>query len=334
MVTNIRDLLIRDDVIVSIAGTVVSIREDEFLLQDSTGQIWVEPARPGLGLGNLTIGEQVTVTGDRDDLEDFDAIRIIRADGSDVIGQPQPSNPVPSNPVQPTPSENIRNPGTIPLVNIADLQIRDDVLVKIRGTVVALREDEFLLRDRTGSVWVEPARGNLAIGEQVTVIGDFDDAADFDARRIIRSDGQRFNGTNQADRFTGTSWNDSLDGNGGADILNGRAGDDGLVGGQGSDRLTGGAGQDQLIYESLRCAGDVMTDFTPTADLIDLSQIFNQSRYRSANPFADYVQLQQTTRGTEVRLDPDGDLGNAGFRTLVTFLGVNVNAINANHFVV
>lgn len=32
MVTNIRDLQVRDDLIVTIAGTVVSVRDDEFVL--------------------------------------------------------------------------------------------------------------------------------------------------------------------------------------------------------------------------------------------------------------------------------------------------------------
>ncbi len=88
MVTKIRDLQVRDDLIVTIAGTVVAVREDEFLLQDSTGQVWVDAVRRGSGTINLAIGEQVTVTGDLDDLEDFDAVRITRSDGSEVIGQP------------------------------------------------------------------------------------------------------------------------------------------------------------------------------------------------------------------------------------------------------
>lgn len=68
MVTNIRDLQVRDDFIVTIAGRVINVREDEFLLQDSTGQIWVEPVRRRPGRSNLNIGERVTVIGDSDEM--------------------------------------------------------------------------------------------------------------------------------------------------------------------------------------------------------------------------------------------------------------------------
>lgn len=87
MVVNIRDLQVKDDFIVSISGTVASIREDEFILSDRTGQVLVDA---DLGKGQilpLTVGEQVTVVGDLDD-EDFDAISITRANGSTIAGQP------------------------------------------------------------------------------------------------------------------------------------------------------------------------------------------------------------------------------------------------------
>ncbi|QYO67408.1 restriction endonuclease subunit S [Leptolyngbya sp. 7M] len=154
MVTNIRDLQVRDDFIVTIAGTVTNVREDEFLLQDSTGQIWVDAIRRGSGTIDLAIGEQVTVTGDLDDLEDFDAIRITRADGSEVIGQPRPGNGRPGNgrpgngrPGNGRPGngrpENDRpvNLNAAPQVNIGNLQVRDDFLVTITGTVTQIRDD-------------------------------------------------------------------------------------------------------------------------------------------------------------------------------------------------
>jgi hypothetical protein len=90
MVTNIRDLQVREDVIVTIQGTVVGVREDEFILQDATGQILVDAVRGGSGTIALSVGEQVTVMGDLDDLEDFDASQIIRADGSVVVSQTVP----------------------------------------------------------------------------------------------------------------------------------------------------------------------------------------------------------------------------------------------------
>ncbi len=60
MATNIGELPVREDVIVTIAGTVAAVREDEFLLQDSTGQIWVEPQGGSWNGLNLNLGDRVT----------------------------------------------------------------------------------------------------------------------------------------------------------------------------------------------------------------------------------------------------------------------------------
>lgn len=202
--TPIGSLQVRDDFMVTIAGTVIGLREDEFLLQDSTGQIWVDAVRGGSGTTNLTVGEPVTVLGDLDDLEDFDAIQIIRSDGSTVIGTPNPNSPDRGRPGngrpgngRPDDDRHDDRPNldleAAPRVNIGSLRVREDVLVKITGTVTRIREDEFLLRDRTGRVWVDGIRkGNrtldIAVGDRLTVVGDLDDE-DFDALRITRANG-------------------------------------------------------------------------------------------------------------------------------------------------
>lgn len=49
------------------------------------------------------------------------------------------------------------------------------------------------------------------------------------------------------------------------------AGDDRIEGGIGTDVLTGGAGRDRFVYSSMGDAGDVITDFTPGVDVIDLA---------------------------------------------------------------
>jgi uncharacterized protein YdeI (BOF family) len=210
MVTNIGDLQVRDDFIVTIAGTVIGVREDEFLLQDGTGQVWVDAVRRGAGTIDLPIGERVTVTGDFDDLEDFDATRIVRADGTEVIGQPS-GNGRPGNGNGRPGSGNGRpgngngnsngapgnnqpiNISDAPRVDIGDLQVRDNFTVTITGTVTRVDEDEFVLRDQTGQVLVDGIQrgsGNLdiAVGDRLTVVGDLDDE-DFDALRITRPDG-------------------------------------------------------------------------------------------------------------------------------------------------
>jgi len=123
---------------VTIAGTVVAVREDEFLLQDSTGQIWVEPA--DRNRVNVNIGDQLTIVGDRDDLDDFDAISITRTNAPEpvqIFALPGVNPPAPTPPVVSTPVN------TSPLQNIGGLPVQPDVMVTIAGTVVAVRDDEF-----------------------------------------------------------------------------------------------------------------------------------------------------------------------------------------------
>lgn len=305
MLTSIGDLRVQDDVLVRIRGRVVNVRDDEFLLRDRTGSVWVDTNRRV----SLNVGERVTVVGDFDD-DDFDARRIIRAGGSN-----------PNNPVNPNPPNR---PGPIPRVNIGNLEVRDDELVRIRGRVVNVRDDEFLLRDRTGSVWVDARRRvNLRVGEQVTVVGDFDDN-DFDARRIIRNQPRNRSMARSTTPNSGAGTDDH-------DWLTGTSGRDSLHGQRDGDRLTGG-GSDRFVYSSIQDAGDRITNVNPVNDRLDLRQIFRQPQYASQDPFSDYLDLQQTSRGTAVRIDPDGDVGNASFITLTTLTGVNRNQLNASQF--
>lgn len=86
--------------------------------------------------------------------------------------------------------------------------------------------------------------------------------------------------------IAGADGNDRLEGSVGSDSMNGGVGADTLIGGAGQDRLTGGAGADVFLFtslsdsstESYRSDGakhlpDVIEDFTPGVDRIDLSQI-------------------------------------------------------------
>ncbi|QYO63416.1 NirD/YgiW/YdeI family stress tolerance protein [Leptolyngbya sp. 7M] len=68
----------------SISGRIVRIYDEDFILDDGTGQILVEADDSPLWQANLAEGEQVTVIGTYDDDNSFDAIRLTRENG-DVV---------------------------------------------------------------------------------------------------------------------------------------------------------------------------------------------------------------------------------------------------------
>lgn len=89
----------------------------------------------------------------------------------------------------------------------------------------------------------------------------------------------RLFGDGKNNRLSGNDGNDLLEGQGGNDLLRGGAGNDRLIGGAGTDTLTGGAGADHFIFKTTAEIGrtartsDVITDFQPGRDVIDLRGI-------------------------------------------------------------
>lgn len=83
---------------------------------------------------------------------------------------------------------------------------------------------------------------------------------------------------------------DALLGSSKADTLKGAAGDDVIEGRGGRDRLTGGKGEDVFVYESTAHSAkaktaDLITDFKPGEDLIDLSAIDSNANTAKNNAF-------------------------------------------------
>lgn len=114
----------------------------------------------------------------------------------------------------------------------------------------------------------------------------------------------RLFGGNGADTVKGGAGADLLVGSDGQDSLIGGAGDDRIIGGFGRDTLSGGAGADTFVYQTLPAVNwresgpssvrrDVITDFTPGEDRIDIGFIL-------ATPF-DFVGQGELTGEGQVR---------------------------------
>lgn len=122
----------------------------------------------------------------------------------------------------------------------------------------------------------------------------------------------------------------SVAGSAGRDTLVGTSGDDRITGGAGADVITGGAGADTFVYTSTRDAADVITDFVPGTDRIDLTALLQGIGYIGSNAIADgIVRLVNSGAGLVVQIDTDGNAGPAAARPLVTLSGVTAAQINA-----
>ncbi len=121
-----------------------------------------------------------------------------------------------------------------------------------------------------------------------------------------------------------------INGTFGRDILVGTPGDDRLVGGSGADVLSGNGGNNLFVYNSLRDAGDTITDFVPGQDKLDLRVLLAAFGWTGNNPVADgYVTFVPTRTGdTQLMVSPLGPAARSDFRVLVTLAGVAVTSID------
>jgi len=119
----------------------------------------------------------------------------------------------------------------------------------------------------------------------------------------------------------------TLYGTPGRDRLSGTPGDDWFVGGAGADSLSGRGGRNIFAYLSPRDAGDVITDFVPGQDRLDLRVLLARVGHAGSDAFEQgVVRLGDGHDGTRVQIDGDGP-GPAAARTLVTLRGVAASAL-------
>lgn len=142
-------------------------------------------------------------------------------------------------------------------------------------------------------------------------------------------------GTRRRDVLVGTAGADRISGLNGRDTLNGGAGNDVIIGGKGRDILIGGPEQDIFVFEAINEGLDVIRDFNPMEDVIDISTIFANGRYASSTPFEDYVSLVSYGSGTNtiVMLDPNGDRPNRFDRPLAILEGILPSDLSAMDFI-
>jgi Ca2+-binding RTX toxin-like protein len=112
------------------------------------------------------------------------------------------------------------------------------------------------------------------------------------------------------ENLTGSAFADILTGDNGDNVLNGGAGNDRLTGGLGHDTLTGGAGNDVFVFNSVSDSPvgaslrDIITDFQPGQDKIDLSRIDADTTRKNDQAFK-FIGMQ----------DFDGKAGELHYQT-------------------
>ncbi|WP_438943899.1 beta strand repeat-containing protein, partial [Pseudomonas sp. N8] len=135
-------------------------------------------------------------------------------------------------------------------------------------------------------------------------------------------------GSNFNDTLTGDAGSNRIDGGLGHDVLNGGGGDDLLIGGLGNNTLTGGSGADTFQWRAGNSGHDVITDFTPGVDKLDLSQLL-QGENGSTASLDDYLHFSVSGSGASVTTSIDvSALAGATPNQTIDLAGINL----ASHY--
>jgi VCBS repeat-containing protein len=139
---------------------------------------------------------------------------------------------------------------------------------------------------------------------------------------------ENLTGSNFNDSLTGDNHSNIINGGLGNDMLNGGGGDDFLIGGLGNNTLTGGSGADTFQWLKGNSGHDVVTDFTPGIDKLDLSQLL-QGENSTAASLDDYLHFKVTGSGDSLvtSIDVSAMAGAAPNQT-IDLTGVNL----ASHY--
>jgi Ca2+-binding RTX toxin-like protein len=125
---------------------------------------------------------------------------------------------------------------------------------------------------------------------------------------------------------TGNGLNNYIYGSNGNDTINGGGGNVTIQVGTGANTLTGGGQHDTFVFNQLADHDNVITDFHPGHDVLDLRGLIKDAGYTGTNPVNDHVlAFQQMGSDTAVVVDPNA----ANAYTVVTLHNVVASSLHA-----
>ncbi|EJN33132.1 type 1 secretion protein with C-terminal target domain, partial [Pseudomonas sp. GM78] len=139
---------------------------------------------------------------------------------------------------------------------------------------------------------------------------------------------ENLTGSNFNDSLTGDNHSNIITGGLGNDVLNGEGGDDFLIGGLYNNTLTGGSGADTFQWLNGNNGHDIITDFKPGADKLDLSQLL-QGENSTAASLDDYLHFTVSGSGASLVTSIDvSAMAGAEPNQTIDLAGVNL----ASHY--